>query len=359
MDLRKYISVLLTLFIIVSEKTALSYSGTNAPTISSRYAVVIEWDSGKILYQRKSTEVVPMASTTKIITAIVALENSNLSDIVTVTPKAASIHGSSIGLKSGQKVTMEELLYGLMLQSGNDCAIAIAEHIAGSVEKFCLMMDSKAFDIGAFNTHFSTPHGLDAEGHFTTAYDLALITGYALHNNVFARIVSSKEAVIDGFNGERKFHNINKILWKLPYADGVKTGYTGKAGKCLVTSVTYNDRRLICVVLNSPNRWNDSIKLMEYCLENYTKPFSIEQDKYYRIKRVNNGNRPYVRVGLDSSISLYLSDEEYSSLVIREEFPDTIDAEVHKGQQIGKLVLYSNNREIYSIPFKALEDVRK
>jgi hypothetical protein len=106
-------------------------------------------------------------------------------------------------------------------------------------------------------------------------------------------------------------------------------------------------------------RWNDSIKLMEYCLENYTKPFSIEQDKYYRIKRVNNGNRPYVRVGLDSSISLYLSDEEYSSLVIREEFPDTIDAEVHKGQQIGKLVLYSENREIYSIPFKALEDVRK
>lgn len=265
----KRILLLVIVFLIISPDPTYSREpDSRKPGINSRYAVVMDFESGRVLFEKNSRNIVPMASTTKIMTAIVALENSLPDEIVTVSKRASSVGGSTIGLKEGQKVTMQELIYGLMLQSGNDCAIAISEHIGGSVEKFIWMMNSKAFNIGAFNTNFVTPHGLDADGHFTTAYELALITRYAFSNEEFKKIVSSKEVVLDGANGIRKFHNINKLLWSYNGADGVKTGYTGKAGKCLVSSASRNGKRIICVVLNSSQRWDDSKKLLEYGFNN-------------------------------------------------------------------------------------------
>jgi D-alanyl-D-alanine carboxypeptidase len=253
---------------------------------------------------------------------------------------------------------MEELLYGLMMRSGNDCAIAIAEHIGGSVEGFASLMNSKAFDIGAFNTHFATPHGLDTDGHFTTALDLALITRYALKNDTFSKIVSAKEAVINGANGPVKFQNINKMLWSFEGADGVKTGYTGKAGRCLVASASRNGRKVISIVINSSRRWEDSKKLLDYGLDSFTIK-TVVNSGYYQKINISGGDKASVKAGIDSDINIPLSDNEGDMLSTRTVVYDDIKAPVFKGQVVGRLVVYSNSREIYSVPLRCSENVRK
>jgi len=325
--------------------------------LNSRYIVLMDYKSGRVLFERDSKKIVPMASTTKIITAIIALENSDIHEVVTVSKRASSIQGSTIGLKNGQKLTMEELLYGLMMRSGNDCAIAISEHIGGSVEKFAFLMDSKAFDMGAFDTHFSTPHGLDSDGHFTTAYDLALITKYAMGNESFAKIVSTKDVTLQGFNGISSFHNINKILWQIAGADGVKTGYTGKAGKCLVSSASQNGRRVICVTLDCSDRWKDSKALLEYGLNNYSDDITIHRDEHYSYIYVNNGKKSSLKVGFNDDMVIPVSEDEKKDIYFKKDLPSSLDAPLYKNQQVGSMSLYSNGKKIYSVPIKALEDV--
>ena len=202
--------------------------------------MLIDQLSGRILYEKNSDKILAMASTTKIITAIVAIEKGNLGDTTTISKKAASVHGSSVGLKENEKITLEELLYGLMLRSGNDAAIAIAEMIGGTVQNFVKLMNDKAMELGAYNTSFATPHGLDASDHFTTAQNLARLTAYAMNNETFARIVSTRETD-SGTTGKfnRSYRNINKFLYRIDNSDGVKTGFTGNAGKCLVASVKH------------------------------------------------------------------------------------------------------------------------
>lgn len=358
--MKKILIAVFIIFIIFPEEKGFSMAvSSRPPSIDSGYAVVMDGESGRILYEKNSCTLVPMASTTKIMTAIVALENSKLDEIVIPSKRACSVRGSVVGLKEGQEVTMEELLYGLMLESGNDCAIAIAEHVGKSVEGFACMMDSKAFDIGAFNTCFRTPHGLDANGHFTTAYDLALITRYAFKNDLFAKIVSTKEITFDTDGRRRSFHNINKMLWIMEGADGVKTGYTGKAGKCLVSSVMRQGRRFICVVLNSRNRWEDSKKLLDYSFKTYTEEFSIDAGNYNCNIGIETGIKHSTKAGLDGNISVPLSSEEKKDLYYKIILPDSLPAPVYSGQQAGRFVLYSNNAEIYSMPFRILYGVEK
>lgn len=350
------IAVLLS--IIIPGNIAYSKEPVNKiPSISSRYAVVIDYESGRVLYEKNSNKVVPMASTTKIVTAIVALENSMLNEVVTVSRRSASIHGSTIGLKQGQKLTMEELLYGLMLRSGNDCAIAIAEHIGGCVDKFVDMMNSKAFNIGAYNTHFHSPHGLDADGHFTSTLDLALITRYALDNTEFAKIISTKDITFDGISGKRAFHNINKLLYSLEGADGVKTGYTGKAGRCLVSTASRNNRRVICVVLNSPNRWEDSKKLINYGFNNYKEILSLNGRDYIRCLEVNGSSRLTVTAGFDGIYNIPVSQSEKEKLRLKIELAEGLSTPIYKGQQVGRLSIYIDDNELYSIPYKSLENI--
>ena len=209
-----------------------------------------------------------MASTTKIMTAILAIEMGDLADVVTVSPRAAGVEGSSIYLERGEKLTLEDLLYGLMLRSGNDAAVAIAEHIGGTVENFANLMNRKAYQIGARNTHFVNPHGLHDDKHYTTAYDLALISAYAMENPVFRVIVSTKQKKIpwEGRNYSRVLQNKNALLWDYEGANGIKTGYTKISRRCLASAALRFGMQLVCVVLDCQPWFEDSMALLDLVL---------------------------------------------------------------------------------------------
>lgn len=243
------------------------------PTINSRCAVVIERKTGNILFGKQENERRPMASTTKIMTAIVVLENTNLTDVVEVSKKAAGTGGSRLGLKTNDKISVNDLLYGLMLCSGNDAAVCLSEHVGGDLEGFARLMNEKAKQLKLENTNFVTPHGLDKEEHYTTAYELSKITQYALNNEKFAEIVRTKNATIFINNQAKILNNTNELLGNLNGVYGVKTGFTNGANRCLVTSVKRGDLDIICVVLGADtkkHRTQDSIKLIEYTYSNYS-----------------------------------------------------------------------------------------
>ena len=246
---------------------------TAEPEILSTNAIVLDRKTLIPLYEKNAYSKVPMASTTKILTCILVLENCKQDDIVTVSKAASTIRGSTLGLKTNMKITVEDLLYGLMLRSGNDCAVALAEHVSGTVESFSTLMNSKAFELGLLNSHFVTPHGLDDENHYTTAYDLALLTNYALKNDIFKKIVSTKIKSIY-FNGYiKEISNTNELLGNLEGVYGVKTGFTFGAGRCLVSAYSNNNLDIIIVVLGANTkaiRTKDSKNLINYISNNYT-----------------------------------------------------------------------------------------
>lgn len=237
--------------------------------VNARNAIAIDGTTRQILYEQNCYEVVPMASTTKILTALVALNESDLNRELTVTKNAASIRGSKVGYKAGENIKLRELLYGLMLKSGNDAAITIAEGLGGSIENFSKIMNHYATSLGLTTSHFETPHGLDSQKHYSSAYDLAILTAKAMENDIFREICGEKLITQDKYDFTREYQNINKILWKIPDANGVKTGYTGGAGKCLVSSVKYEGRNIIIVVLNCTDRWNVTEKIFNYVCTNY------------------------------------------------------------------------------------------
>lgn len=240
-----------------------------AADLSARAAVLIDGKSGKVLFEKNKDERLPMASTTKIMTGLLACESKKMKKVVTVSPVASGTEGSSLWLEPGEKQTLENLTYGLMLRSGNDAAVAIAEYLGGSTEAFALMMNERAKKIGVQNTGFQNPNGLDAEGHFTTAYDLALISREAMKNKKFRKIVSTKSKTIPWESSEwdRSLTNHNKMLWRYEGCNGIKTGFTKKSGRCLVTSAKRGKTELICVTLNAPDDWNDHTKMLDYGFE--------------------------------------------------------------------------------------------
>lgn len=240
-----------------------------AVDLSARAAALIDGKSGKVLFEKNKDERLPMASTTKIMTGLLACESKKMKKVVTVSPVASGTEGSSLWLEPGEKQTLENLTYGLMLSSGNDAAVAIAEYLGGSTEAFALMMNERAKKIGVQNTGFQNPNGLDAEGHFTTAYDLALISREAMKNKKFRKIVSAKNKTIPWESSEwdRSLTNHNKMLWRYEGCNGIKTGFTKKSGRCLVTSAKRGKTELICVTLNAPDDWNDHTKMLDYGFE--------------------------------------------------------------------------------------------
>lgn len=235
--------------------------------VDARNAIAIDGKTKEVLFEQNGYEIVPMASTTKILTALITVERGNLEEKFTVSKNAASIRGSKVGYKPGEEISIHELLYGLMYRSGNDAAITLAEGIGGSVEGFAEIMNHYAVALGLLDSHFQTPHGLDMEEHYSSAYDLAILTIKGMEYDTFREVVGTTEIKKEKYNFTRDYNNINKILWKIPGANGVKTGYTGKAGKCLVSSVAYNDRNIIIVVLNCPDRWNQTDRIFKYIKE--------------------------------------------------------------------------------------------
>ncbi|WP_052330352.1 D-alanyl-D-alanine carboxypeptidase family protein [Virgibacillus sp. MSP4-1] len=233
-----------------------------APGVSAENAVLMEYESGRVLFDKNAHQKKSIASITKILTAIVAIEHGDLNETVTVSENAVRTEGSSIYLDAGDKVKLKDLVYGLMLRSGNDAAVAIAEHVGGSLPGFTHLMNQKAQWIGMTDSHFANPHGLEADGHYSTAYDMALLMRYAMQNKTFSKISGTKK--YKGENERFPWHNKNKLLTRYPYCIGGKTGYTRKAGRTLVTSAEKDDMKLIVVTLNDRKDWDDHTRLFEW-----------------------------------------------------------------------------------------------
>ena len=270
----KYIGVfLLTASVLLTNFYAVRAEDTGTVGTSAQAAAVIEQNSGRVLYNKNADQELPMASTTKIMTAAVALKYGNLSDVIEVSATAAGVEGSSMYLECGEKITLENLLYGLMLLSGNDAAVAIAEHIGGGVDGFVELMNKTASELGLSHTHFDNPNGLPSDTHYTTALELAKITRYAMSMPEFVQIVSTKSKTIpwEGKGYDRSMTNHNKLLGSLEGCIGVKTGFTKAAGRCLVSAVNRNDMTLICVTLNDPNDWADHASLQNSMFQKYSQ----------------------------------------------------------------------------------------
>ena len=236
-----------------------------AGAVSAEKAILLDATTGRVLYEKNPDERSLIASTTKIMTALVVCEQCNVLDRMRIPKEAVGIEGSSMYLQEGEVLTIQELLYGLMLSSGNDAAVALAIYCGGTVEGFAEMMNDKARLLGLTGTHFENPNGLDSTGHYSTARDLAVLADYAMDNPVFAKTVSTRSVTV----GNRSLTNHNKLLWRVKGADGVKTGYTRAAGRILVSSAVRNDRRLVCVTINDPNDWQDHATLLEEGFSRY------------------------------------------------------------------------------------------
>ena len=238
---------------------AVSFLPLRVNALSAGRAILLDGTTGRILFEKNIDEQSLIASTTKIMTALVVCEQCNVLDRVRIPKEAVGIEGSSMYLQEGEVLTIQELLYGLMLHSGNDAAVALAIYCGGTVEGFVELMNDKAHNLGLSGTHFANPNGLDAPGHYSSARDLATLAAYAMENPIFYQTVSTKSMKI----GQRYLTNHNKLLWRVEGADGVKTGYTKAAGRILVSSATRGGRRLICVTIDDPDDWNDHANLLE------------------------------------------------------------------------------------------------
>lgn len=333
----------------------------NEPEITAASAVVMEAKTGKIVYEKNGDERRPPASTTKIMTCLLALEKKgdSLDEIVTASERAATIGESSIWLKKGEKLKLEELLYGLMLNSGNDASIAIAEHVGGSFDKFVEMMNQKAKEIGAVHTHFANPNGLPNDDHYTTAKDLGLIACTALKNPKFAKFVSTKTKIIPwpGHEWSRHLINTNKLLWHLPGANGVKTGFTNKAGPCLVSSATRNGQQFVCVVLGSANIWEDSTKLLEYAFANFERVNVYEEGQKVLDFPVVNGMEQKVELLSAKPVEVVIPKGEEKKITKKAALPQAVKAPVHQGQVVGQVKIYLGDKEVGSEDLIAAKDI--
>lgn len=317
----------------------------NELNLSGHSYILMDAESGRVLLEHNSHEKRPMASTTKIMTALLGIEYGNLKEKVKITKESQGIEGSSIYLMEGEEIELEDLLYGLLLQSGNDSANAIAKHIGGSEKAFVELMNKRARALGAFNTGFANPHGLDGEGHYTTAYDLALITREAFKYDIFRDINSSK-----GYTGERDRHNYyknkNKILWDYEGGDGGKTGYTFGAGRCLVSSATRDGMRLIAVSLSAPNWFNDNYSLLDYGYENYVLKTIYEKDQLIAQADVINGTKKRAALVSETGFKYPLTDEEEDGIKIVINTEKSIKAPVKRGEKLGEILIYFDGRII-------------
>ena len=340
--------ILLTCIILslkIDRKTAFA-SDFNYNTSSE---IVMEATTKRVLYADNIHEKKYMASTTKILTAIVVIENCDLAETVEVGAKTVGIEGSSIYLEAGEKLTVKDLLYGLMLRSGNDCAETLAVYCAGSIEKFAELMNETAERIGAKNSHFVNPHGLHDDEHYTTAYDLALISCYAIQNKDFKEIVSTKNIKIpfSTHNTFRYLTNKNKMLKEFDGATGIKTGFTKKAGRCLVSSCNRNGMELISVVLNCGPMFERSKTLLRNGFNCYNMYNLVESDNIIAFIPTENPDEKR-GVYIKEDVIVPLTESERESVQIAYELPEMISSATKKDEEIGFVKIYCKNNLIFS-----------
>lgn len=327
---------------------------------SAKSMALVDANNYRLLVGKNCDEKLPMASTTKIVTALTVLNNcSDINEEVLISDKAIGIPGTSIYLKKGEKLTIKELLLGLMLSSGNDAAVALAIHISGSIQEFCEAMNKTANDCGAKNSSFDNPHGLDSKNHYTTAIDLALITSKALENEMFREIVTTKNTTIKGTNENelRYLRNKNKLLTKLEGCIGVKTGFTNDAGRCLVSAVEKEGKRLVCVVLNCGPMFEESMDILNYGLNNYTNYELLTPYNFISNVPVINGKKDKCKVYTKNGCIYLLNSLERSKIEYVYDIPATIESGLPKDYVIGELRIYLDKNLIFSEKIYTMEEI--
>lgn len=361
------LSLCLALFLSV---TQVVYATSSIPDIKAKGAVLIEQDSGRVLYEKNAYEPLAMASTTKIMTCILAIEKGNLDDIVTASKRASCAPPVKLHLKVGEKQRLGDLLYALMLQSDNDVAVAVAEHIGGSVEEFCQMMTEKAREIGAEHTSFKTPNGLDAEGHYASAYDMALIGAYALKNPEFVKIVTTELISIPTVelreSNRHDLQNKNRFIYSYAGSNGIKTGFTNKAGHCFVGGAKKNDMQLIAVALGSgwgkrgrTQKYTDVINMMNYGFKNYEKVVLVEPEEQAAVVPVQKALIKEVKLSCPGQIVFPLTETEKQQVEVKKVIPAEIVAPVKAGDEVGEIQVICNGVTLAKTPLTVKEDVPK
>lgn len=341
-------------------------SAEEPTNLYAKSALLMDAVSKRVLFEKNGYEVLPMASTTKIMTCIYVLENSDLDQIVTVSSNACNQPKVRLGMKEGEQYILKDLLYALMLESYNDCAVAIAEHVSGDVATFCEEMTNKAKDIGAYDTNFVTPNGLDAKEHYTTAYDLALITCYALKNPQFLEIINtSNYEFYEKSKGNKKtVYNRDAFLTQYEGAIGVKTGFTANAGYCFTGAAKREEKTLVSVVLacgwppNKNYKWEDTKKLMNYGFTEYqTTKLNQDQIMLSQIPVKNNVKSDYLNLSISFEEQLLMKPEE--QIVYKMNLPQVLNAPVKENQKIGSISIYLDSEYYKDIPIYSINGVEE
>ena len=315
----------------------------SAEAVSAKSAILMDCTSGRILFNKEPDKRSLIASTTKIMTAILVCEQCNVLDRMRIPKEAVGIEGSSMYLQEGEILTIQELLYGMMLHSGNDAAVALALYCGGTLEGFVQMMNDKAKTLGLTNTHFENPNGLDGENHYSSARDLALLTSYAMKNPIFSKIVSTKNIKV----GDRYLRNHNKLLWQLEGAEGVKTGYTRAAGRILVSSTVRMGRRLVAVTIHDPNDWQDHAQLINDAFLQYEQKEIISKNQILGYAEIAGGAMGRVSLLAAEQFCYCLSPEEKPEIYLSP--PGFVYAPVAKDQCAGFAQIYLNNHWIGNV----------
>ena len=304
-------------------------------------AILMDADSGRILYAQNIHEQRLIASITKLLTALVAVEHTaDLEQEITIRSEWTGIEGSSIYLKANEKITMKGLLYGLLLQSGNDAAVAIACHVAGDVQSFAALMNERAQELGMSQSHFTNPNGLNDEGHYSTAYDMALLACACLKNDVVAEICATQSAAV----GNRTFYNHNKLLHRYEGCVGMKTGYTELAGRTLISAATRNGQTLVCVTLNDGNDWNDHEKLLDYGFESYPNKKLCEEGERFGWIKVTGSLLPSLPIVTEEQVVYPLAEGEQLEFTV--EVAHSLQAPVSAGMVAGWVTWYLNGEPV-------------
>lgn len=362
MRVKRILWVFLAIFFILF--SAVPSYAAGGPEISGEAAVLLDSKNGQVLFEKNPHQRIYPASTTKILTAILALENGKLDDMVTIPKEACNIEGSAIGLQEGEKISLGDLLYSLLLISGNDAAVAIAQHVGGSVEGFVQLMNKKAAELGAVESHFNNPNGLPDPDHYSTAYDMALIARYAMQNPEFREIVSTETKTIhrDDPKAQIFLENHNRLLWRYEGAIGVKTGYTTQAGQCLISAVNRQGRELIAVVMKSEgsNIWPDSTKLLDYGFSEYNSVSLTAAGKFVADAPVKFGVSGTVPVQTGNSLSYDFPKDKQGA--VRQEVvikDGGVTAPVKAGQKLGQLVFYTGDQELGRVDLVSQREVKR
>ena len=348
----KFISFILTATLCLG----LFGGKVSALDVSARSAVLIEAETGKVLYEKDAYTRRPMASTTKIMTALVAIESGNISREIAVDASAVGIEGSSIYLKAGDKITLESLIWALMLESANDAAAAIAIGVAGSVEAFADMMNEKARELGLCDTHFTNPHGLSDDNHYTTAHDLARISAAALENETFRRIVSTDKYRIEYGESVRSLHNHNKMLHIYEGAIGVKTGFTKASGRCLVSAAERDGMTLIAVTLGAPDDWADHTAMLDLGFSSVQRVSLIKPYESVFISPCIGSESGEVTIKNRDGLSLILSTDK-GDVTRKIILPRYFWAPVKEGDIVGKIEFYADAEKLGEVELYAEETV--